>query len=52
MTECRTSPSSWGVFSAKSKATANKLRQEKTQLRWYTDIWSLVTAIKSVKINP
>ena len=28
----------WGLFSAKSKATANELHQEKTQLRWYEDI--------------
>ena len=28
----------WGLFSAKFKAIANKLHQEKTQLRWYEDI--------------
>ena len=28
----------WGLFSAKFKATANELHQEKTQLRWYEDI--------------
>ena len=25
----------WGLFSAKFKATANELHQEKTQLRWH-----------------
>ena len=29
---------SWGLFSAKFKATANELRQEKTQLRWCKSI--------------
>ena len=28
----------WALFSAKFKATANELHQEKTQLRWYKDI--------------
>ena len=28
----------WGLFSAKFKATANELHQEKTQLRCYEDI--------------
>ena len=28
----------WGLFSAKFKATANELYQEKTKLRWYEDI--------------
>ena len=28
----------WGLFSAKFKATANELRQERTQLRYYQDI--------------
>ena len=28
----------WGLFSAKFKAIANELRQEKTPLRWYEDI--------------
>ena len=27
----------WGLFSAKFKATANEIHQEKTQLRWYED---------------
>ena len=28
----------WGLFSAKFKATANELHQEKNQLRCYEDI--------------
>ena len=35
----------WGLFSAKFKATATELREEKTQLMWYEVI--LLTAIKS-----
>ena len=41
----------WGPFSAKYKAFANELHQEITQLRCYEDNYSLVTAIRSVKIN-
>ena len=42
----------WDLFSAKLKAAENELGQEKTQLRCYEDILPLVTAIKSIKINP
>ena len=44
--ECKTSPSTLGLFSAKFKATANELCQEKSQKGSTMTFCSLVTAIK------
>ena len=48
--ECPQAP--WGLFSAKLKAIANELHQQKPRQGAVKTFCSLVTATKSIKIDP